>query len=195
MDGARLWESGPFYAPRSYAEIAALFDTVYVSFYKGLAGLAGAALAGPAGVIDEARVWKLRHGGNLIRLYPYVVAARKGLDEKLPRMAAYHEKAVEIAAALAQLPGVDVVPNPPHAHMLHVFLHGDRQRLMEGHLAQARETGVWLFWRLEAGLLPNWSKFELSAGDATLDLPTAEIAELVAAVIERAGSREQVGVN
>ena len=26
MDGARLWESGPYYA-RPYAEIAALFDT------------------------------------------------------------------------------------------------------------------------------------------------------------------------
>ena len=49
MDGARLWESGPFYE-RSYAEIAALFDSVYVSFYKGIGAIAGAALAGPADV-------------------------------------------------------------------------------------------------------------------------------------------------
>jgi threonine aldolase len=32
MDGARLWESAPFYA-RTYAEICDLFDSVYVSFY------------------------------------------------------------------------------------------------------------------------------------------------------------------
>ena len=31
MDGARLWESAPFY-DRPYAEVAGLFDTVYVSF-------------------------------------------------------------------------------------------------------------------------------------------------------------------
>ena len=46
MDGARLWECTPYYG-RTLAEIAGLFDTVYVSFYKGLGGLAGSALAGP----------------------------------------------------------------------------------------------------------------------------------------------------
>ncbi|HET9221308.1 MAG TPA: beta-eliminating lyase-related protein, partial [Roseiflexaceae bacterium] len=64
LDGARLWECQPFYA-RGYADIAALFDTVYVSFYKTLGGIAGAILAGPADVIAEARVWQHRHGGTL----------------------------------------------------------------------------------------------------------------------------------
>lgn len=39
-DGARLWEIQPYYGV-SLAEISALFDSVYVSFYKGLGGLAG----------------------------------------------------------------------------------------------------------------------------------------------------------
>ena len=69
MDGARLWESAPFYG-RSYAEIAALFDTVYVSFYKGVGAIAGAALAGPADFIAEARVWQRRHGGDLVNSTP-----------------------------------------------------------------------------------------------------------------------------
>ena len=63
MDGARLWESGPFYE-RSYAEIAALFDSVYVSFYKGIGAIAGAALSGPAPFIGEARLWQRRSGGR-----------------------------------------------------------------------------------------------------------------------------------
>ena len=46
MDGARLWEAREAYAPRTHAEICALFDSVYVSFYKGIGALAGAALAG-----------------------------------------------------------------------------------------------------------------------------------------------------
>src|SRR5262245_29642715 len=33
LDGARLWESQPFYG-KDYAAIAAPFDSVYVSFYK-----------------------------------------------------------------------------------------------------------------------------------------------------------------
>jgi threonine aldolase len=69
LDGARLWESAPFY-DRPYAEVAALFESVYVSCYKGLGSIAGAVLCGPADFIAEARVWQRRHGGNLISLYP-----------------------------------------------------------------------------------------------------------------------------
>ena len=54
LDGARLWQCGPFYE-RGLAEVAALFDTVYVSFYKDLGAAAGCALAGPRDVLDEAR--------------------------------------------------------------------------------------------------------------------------------------------
>ncbi len=99
MDGARLWESQPFYG-RSYAEISALFDSVYVSFYKIIGGIAGAALAGPKDFIEEAWVWRHRHGGRMIRMFPMVVSAQRGLDDRLPRMGAYHDKAVEIAAAI-----------------------------------------------------------------------------------------------
>lgn len=40
LDGARLWEVQPW-LDRPLAAIAALADTVYVSFYKGLGGLGG----------------------------------------------------------------------------------------------------------------------------------------------------------
>ena len=46
LDGARLWESQPFYE-RSLAEVAGLFDSVYVSFYKGLGAQAGACVVAP----------------------------------------------------------------------------------------------------------------------------------------------------
>ncbi len=54
LDGARLWDvHAPFYR-RPYAEIAGLFDSAYVSFYKGLGGIAGATLAGPADLVAAA---------------------------------------------------------------------------------------------------------------------------------------------
>jgi threonine aldolase len=86
LDGARLWQCGPFYR-RPLREIAALFDTVYVSLYKDLAALGGCILAGPEDVIAEARVWRVRHGGRLSTYEPMALSAERGLDEVLPQMA------------------------------------------------------------------------------------------------------------
>lgn len=185
MDGARLWQCNSFYG-RSYAEIAAPFDSVYVSFYKDLGGIAGAVLAGPASFIAEARVWQRRHGGNLVQLYPYVVAAQMGLRARLERMPAYYAKAQEIAAALAAEPGITIVPDPPQTNMLHLFLQGDRERLVAAALDLAQATGIWLFNGLGTTPLPDQHQLELTVGDATLALPTDEIAALFRQLCERA---------
>jgi threonine aldolase len=174
LDGARLWESAPFY-DRSYAEIAALFDSVYVSFYKGVGAIAGAALAGPRDVIAEARVWQRRHGGNLISLFPYVVSARTKLRERLPKFAGYHERALRVAAVLSAVPGIDVAPNPPHAHMMHVYLRGGPDKLLAESMRIARSERVALFQALQPTDVPGISKFELSLGDAVEALTDDEI--------------------
>jgi threonine aldolase len=182
MDGARLWESGPYYE-RSYAEIAALFDSVYVSFYKGVGGIAGATLAGPADFIGEARVWLRRHGGNLIRLYPYVLAARAGLRQRLERFPAYHERAKQVAAALRTVPGVVVKPETPQTHMMHVYLPGDMDQLLAASLDIARDERVGLFRGLWPTELPGYTKFELAVGDATFTLSDEEIASYMTRIV------------
>jgi threonine aldolase len=182
MDGARLWESAPYYE-RSYAEIAALFDSVYVSFYKGVGGIAGSALAGQSDFIGEARVWLRRHGGNLVHLYPYVLAARAGLRQRLERFPAYHERAKSLAAALGAIPGVEVKPETPQAHMMHVYLPGDMDRLVAASVAIAREERVGLFRGLWPTELPGYVKFELAVGDATFALSDDEIAGYLARVV------------
>lgn len=187
MDGARLWESGPFYG-RPYSEIAGLFDSVYVSFYKGLAGMTGAILSGPRDFIADARVWLRRQGGNLFHMYPYVLTARRGLELRLPRMTDYHCKALEIAGALSSIPGIEVTPNPPHAHMMHVYLKGDKERLEQAALDLSRRTGVWLFGSLASTALPGLHKLEISAGDATLQVSADEFRELFQSLLEMAAT-------
>jgi threonine aldolase len=182
MDGARLWESGPYYA-RPYAEIAALFDSVYVSFYKGVGGIAGAALAGPADFIGEARVWLRRHGGNLIHLYPYVLAARAGLHERQERFPAYHERAKQVAAALQTVPGVVVKPEIPQTHMMHVYLPGDKDRLLAAGLEIARDERVSLFRGLWPTELPSCFKFEVAIGEMAFALTDDEIASYFARIV------------
>ena len=184
LDGARLWECGPFYG-RSYAEIAALFDTVYVSFYKGLGGIAGAVLAGPADLVAESRVWERRHGGNLVRLYPYVLSARKGLEERLPKMGRYVEAARAIAAALAAVPEVEVTPNPPPTNMMHVRLPYAPERVAAAALEVSRETRVWVTHGVRPTADPAASVLELSVGDATLEVGPDEVASLYARIVQR----------
>jgi threonine aldolase len=186
LDGARLWESGPFYG-RPYAEICDLFDSVYVSFYKGLGGIAGAALAGPAELIAEARIWQHRQGGRLIRLYPYVLSAQHALATRLERMPRYHLRAVELAEALAGLPGITIRPNPPHTNMMQLYLRGDREALLTAMLDVSEENGIFMFQRLHPTMVPGIQVTELTVGDATLDVEVAEAVALFEAVFERAG--------
>jgi threonine aldolase len=182
MDGARLWEAQPFYE-RPHAELAGLFDSVYVSFYKGVGGIAGAALAGPADFIAEARVWLRRHGGNLVHLYPYVLAARMGLRERLDRFPAHHERAKEVAAALQSVPGVVVKPAIPQTHMMHVYLPGDKDRMLAESLAIAREERVSLVRWLSPTELPGYAKFEVAVGEAAFALTDEEIARYFGRIV------------
>jgi len=184
LDGARLWLCPPYYR-RGLDEIAALFDTVYVSLYKDLGAPGGCLLAGPVDVIDEARVWRIRHGGRVFSVWPYVLAAERGLDEVLPRMEEYFARARELAAGLAALDGVDVVPDPPQTPFLHLHLRRDGEGLREAALDIAEERGIWLGRQFAATPLPAVQMLELPIGASTLELPVAEIVALFGELLER----------
>lgn len=186
LDGARIWESQPFYGKR-LDEIAALFDSVYVSFYKGLGGVAGAALAGPKELIDEARLWQHRQGGRLIQLYPYVLAARKGLRERLPLMGSFYQEIQRVAAALRGLPGVQVTPDPPQATSMHIMLPGALEKIESAVLDLAEETGIWLLDRIFASPVQGISMAELTAGSGTLGFSSDEIRDLFEQMLGRVG--------
>lgn len=181
LDGARIWEAAPYYG-RSHSEIAGLFDSTYVSLYKGLLGLAGSILAGPSELVEEAKIWRRRHGGTLARLFPFAAAARYGLEELVPRMPAFLEHARSVAAALREVRGIDVVPDPPQTPLFHVHLHGDRELLWERALELAAERRVWLFGPPRAALLPNTSVIEVNIGEPALEIAPSEVAELFAAI-------------
>ncbi len=184
LDGARLWEAQPFYG-RSYAEICALFDSVYVSFYKILGGISGAALVGDERLISEAKVWQRRHGGNLPRMYPFVLAAKMGLDQRLSQMDAYYRKACAVAGAISQIEGIEIKPNPPQCNMMQVYFKRDKERLWEAVLDIAEESGTVLAYYFMLSPIPAYCMQELTIGDAALDLPTEEIAALYAELMRR----------
>ncbi len=140
LDGARLWESAAGYG-RPPGEIAALFDTVYVSFYKGLGALPGCCVAGPQAVIAQVRDWRRRMGGTLHGLWPGAASALSCLRTRLPRMPRYVEHARAIAGLLREVPGVVVVPDPPQTSMMHLLLATTASRFGETVRAARRRAG------------------------------------------------------
>jgi threonine aldolase len=144
VDGARLWEAAAGYGI-SLEELSALADSVYVSFYKGLGGLGGAAVAADAEFIKSLAVWKTRQGGNLYRIYPYAISALAGIDEQLPRMPEYVERARRLAELLSDDSRVVITPAVPQVNAFHLLLPGSAQELTERNREFARRHGLWLF--------------------------------------------------
>jgi threonine aldolase len=187
LDGARLWQCTPFYG-RPLDEIASLFDTVYVSFYKDLGAPGGCAVAGPKDVIDEVRLWLVRHGGRIFSAYPYLLAAERGLDEVLPQMAAYVDRARELAAALARIPGISIDPDPPQAAMFHALARLPHEALETAALDVAEETGVWTGASFTPTTDPDVQRTEVTIGASSLAVSVDEAAGLWAEVVRRAAS-------
>jgi threonine aldolase len=188
LDGARLWEAQPYYG-RPHAEIAGLFDSVYVSFYKGLGGMAGAVLAGDAELVAEARVWQRRHGGTLVTMFPYVIAAETALDERVERMPAYLEHARALAAALATVDGLEVVPDPPQTPLFHLHLDGDHDALADAALSVAERRKVFLFADPSSTTSPRRQRHEVMVGEVTLALSPDEVRDLYAEILACAAGR------
>ena len=181
LDGARLWEASAGYG-QPPGEIAGLFDTVYVSFYKGIGALAGCCLAGPEDVLAEVREWRRRMGGTLFGLWPGAASAQTCLRRRLPLMPAYLDRAREIADAVRDLPGVTVVPDPPQTPMLHLLLRTSPEAFASATRTLAAEHGLWTWEKAMTTGDPGVQRVEFSVGDATMELSTDEIRDAVAAL-------------
>jgi len=182
LDGARLWESAAGYG-RSPAAVAAAFDTVYVSFYKGIGALAGCCVAGPADVIAEVREWRRRMGGTLYGLWPNAASALTCLRQRLPRFPAYLEHARAIASALSDVSGITVVPDPPQVPMMHLLLRVDAARYVAAVRKLATERGIWCSPFCTPTADPGVQRLELSVGDATLEFEPDQVAGLLGDLI------------
>jgi len=178
LDGARLWECTPYYG-RSPAAIAALFDSVYVSLYKGLGGLAGCCLAGEEDVVGEARAWRQRHGGTLFGLWPNAASGLAALRKRLPLMPKYFAHALAIAEALRGLPKVEIVPDPPQTPMMHLHLRVEAKAFRAAARRIAEEQGLFTWAKTVAGDTPSTRVVEFAVGDATLELAPQEVAGIV----------------
>ncbi len=173
MDGARLFEILPFYQ-KSAAEVCSLFDSVYVSVYKGIGGIAGAVLAGGKDFTDKSKVWKRRHGGDLISLYPYILSADFYFDQRQEKMDQYYKEAKELAGFYNECHRVSTRPAEPVSNMFHVHFKAPKET-MESLLAELyEETGIGLSGHIRE-VNEQTSYFEVSVGDLYGKVPEEKL--------------------
>ncbi|MFD2444893.1 threonine aldolase family protein [Bacillus sp. CGMCC 1.16607] len=173
LDGARLYEILPYYK-KTAAEICELFDSVYVSFYKGIGGVAGAILAGDKFFTEESKVWKRRHGGDLISLYPYITSADYYFNQRVHKMEQYYEAAKELAKFFNKCYAVSTLPLEPVSNMFHVHFDVSKEILSSVLVEIYEETGIGITGNLKE-TSENGCYSEISIGDLYANIPKEEL--------------------
>ncbi len=100
LDGARLWNAAVA-SGRSLAERASAATTVMCCLSKGLGAPVGSLLAGPADLIDDARLQRKRLGGTM-RQAGVIAAAGLVALGRMERLAEDHARARRLAEAVAE---------------------------------------------------------------------------------------------
>ena len=163
-DGARLWEIEPFYqetSGKSLKEVSQLFDSVYVSFYKGLGGITGAMLtSNDAEFLSSAKTWQRRAGGNSFTLMYELIDCERGYNENI---GSFDTKKLKMTDVVAQITAatqekyknadgqsiVSFVPTTPTCCQIHTHLHGyTAEQFLAARDRVQHRTGIRVFERL-----------------------------------------------
>ncbi len=183
LDGARLFNAavaiaghGDGDAHEAAREMASHFDSVSVCFSKGLGAPVGSALVGSRAFIRSAHRWRKMLGGGLRQAGVLAAAATHALEHHIDRLADDHALAAQLAAGLADLPGL--VVEAPQTNIVFIDANGPRAAGLVEHL---KTRGV-----LATGSLYGQStrlRFVTH-----LDVDRAGIARTIAAVREHLGA-------
>eukprot|EP00040_Diaphanoeca_grandis_P017024 m.88346 g.88346 ORF g.88346 m.88346 type:complete len:738 (+) comp26184_c0_seq1:206-2419(+) len=190
MDGARLWEVQPYYG-RSLSEICGLFDSVYVSFYKGLGALSGAMLLGDEAFIESAKGWRHRLGGQPYTFMPAWIDSKRSLDATLPEFQFRFERMCRVVELMKDemivYPGgiIRLVPEVPQSCMIHVYLRAPTEVAIAAHEKAAQMSHVRLWNKIRgtgfsAFVFPDSTEgcyFEWTMGKENCEIDLSEIVE------------------
>jgi threonine aldolase len=137
LDGARLFNAAVA-TGTTVAARAAGATTVTSCLSKGLAAPVGSLLAGPADLIDRARLERKRLGGGMRQVGILAAAGLVALDTMVDRLADDHRRARRLAEAVAaRWPAAGCDPAEVHTNVV-LFRHDDPAKL----LAALAERGV-----------------------------------------------------
>lgn len=183
MDGARLWETKSFYR-KSYRKICENFDSVYVSFYKGIGALTGAMLIGNPEFIAASRIWLRRFGGNLFQMHPFVASAAMRFDRALEKMSEYAERTKKVYEVLKEIPNISFCPDPPQVNMFHLYFNAPAEKLTEARNTIAEKKKIWTANSFNQTALKNLSYTEIYVGDGLMEIKDEELFDAFSSLIK-----------
>lgn len=117
MDGARLLNACAATGVTASA-FAAMADSVWIDFTKGLGAPIGAVLAGTAQFIAEARRYKHMFAGAMRQAGIAAAGCLYALDHHVDRLQDDHARARRLAEGLGKIPGIVVRTPRPETNMV-----------------------------------------------------------------------------
>jgi threonine aldolase len=117
LDGARLMNAVVASGVPAH-EWGRHFDTVSISFSKGLGAPVGSALAGPADLIRRAHRLRKVLGGGMRQAGILAAAALHGLDHHIARLADDHAHAQVLARAVEETDGLRLESGPVETNLV-----------------------------------------------------------------------------
>jgi threonine aldolase len=140
LDGARLWNAAAASgeALRDYGGCA---DTVMVALSKGLGCPVGSLLAGSEADMTRARSIRRRLGGTMRQAGILAAAGLYALEHHLQRLEEDHRRARLLAAMLADVTGIRVVPPDTNIVMMDIVADDVDTKAVVGRLF---ERDVWM---------------------------------------------------
>ena len=181
LDGARLWEAAPYYAAtakKSIKDICALFDTVYVSFYKGLGGITGSCVAGKSDIIDEVSLWRTRHGGRAYMLWPYAASALQVVKTRPKDMGPYYRRAIALSKKLRTIEGIEVLPDEVRSPMMHLRFSATKEEMEARVRKIASEQKIMTLPGIFLSESTNLQRYEYQVGRASMQFSLQQMVSL-----------------
>ncbi len=124
LDGARVFNAALALGV-DVAAITGLFDSASVCLSKGLSAPVGSVLCAGGDFIHRARRWRKMVGGGMRQAGVLAAAGIYALEHNIHRLAEDHARAQELAAALMQLDGMEVLDGRAHTNMVFIALPGE----------------------------------------------------------------------
>jgi hypothetical protein len=84
-----------------------------------------------------------------------------------------------IAAAISEVPGVRVIPDPPQTPMMHLLLSTSAAGFRAAAIRLAKDQGIWTWPEPASTVDPQTQRVELAVGDMTLAVPAGEVAGII----------------
>jgi len=144
LDGARLFHAqAALDIPVS--QLVADFDSISFCLSKGLSCPVGSVLCSDKSTIAEAHRLRKLLGGGMRQAGVLAAAGLVALQESVPRLREDHRRCHSLAEGLADLPGIEVHPNPTHSNIIFIRKEGALPEDYDRYQDTLEERGIRLF--------------------------------------------------